>query len=384
MVVERFPPDLGGVARSAARIANALAETGAEVHVLALTRTLPPGMVETGAMQGQSGVTVHRLGLFGNLDFSLQHALNVLEWLHQQHPFDLVWGHYLYPAGYLAVWFAGWSEIPATVSARGNDLDRLMFPPGDFARLMWTIERAALVTSVSADLARKIQILLGRPLPVEVIGNVVDPQVFTPGKAEGELRASLGIQPEEAVLGFCGELRQKKGLPFLLQALSHVRQHRPACLLVIGDVRPREQSFLSTFALEDAESASRILITGEMHDPAEVARRLRLCDVFLLPSLWDGLPNALLEAMACELPVLASDAGGIPEVLQHGRNGFLLPRGQLHRLGESTLEVLSLSAEQRGELGQAARQTILQRYHPAVEQKVLADVLRRLQPNTSS
>ena len=92
------------------------------------TKSLPPGELAT---ESASGVTVHRLGLFGGLDFSLQHSLNVLEWLHQQRSFHGVWGHYVFPAGFMATLFAEMTGLPSTVSLRGNDIDRLMFPPGD-------------------------------------------------------------------------------------------------------------------------------------------------------------------------------------------------------------------------------------------------------------
>src|SRR5262249_10311283 len=163
----------------------------------------------------------------------LQHTMNLLEWLHGEHPYAAIWGHYLFPAGFLAVTAARWFGIRSTVSARGNDVDRMTFPPGDFARLLWTLERADLVTAVSRDLARKIAVLTRRDLDIEVVPNVVDPETFSPGPPDPELRRLLGIGPDEAVLGFCGELRHKKGLPFLLGALREVRSTRPACLLVI-------------------------------------------------------------------------------------------------------------------------------------------------------
>ena len=88
LIAERFPPDLGGVACSGARTADALARLGVEVHVLAWTKTLEPGTLQSTQANQPDGVTVHRLGLFSNWDFSMQHTLNVLEWLHGRHAFD--------------------------------------------------------------------------------------------------------------------------------------------------------------------------------------------------------------------------------------------------------------------------------------------------------
>ncbi|MEO2010172.1 MAG: glycosyltransferase [Pirellulaceae bacterium] len=385
MIAERFPPDLGGVARSACRTANAIAHLGWNVHVLAWTKSLPPGVIETFEVDDSdssvAGVTLHRLGLFSNWDFSMQHTTNVLEWLHQQFQFSATWGHYVYPAGYMAVVFAESVGIASSVSARGNDIDRLMFPPGDFARLMWTLERATVVSCVSRDLAKKVNMLLGRPIEIVVLPNVVDIELFRPapdGATDNALRASLGIESDEAVLGFCGELRHKKGLPFIFSALLEVQEARPACLLVIGEVRPRERAHLATFSAEHPHAAQRIVVTGQLEHQVDVVRHFQLCDVVLQPSVWDGLPNAVLEAMACGKIVVASDAGGIPEAIDHGVSGFVIPKAQLNNLGTAILEILDLDASQREAIATAARQRIAECFHGEVEAERLGGLLGRL------
>jgi glycosyltransferase involved in cell wall biosynthesis len=388
LIAERFPPDLGGLARSGARTAGSLARLDAQVDVLTWTRTLPPGALQTleaGEVAASArGATLHRLGLFGQTDTSMQHTLDVLEYLHSRRRYQLVWGHYLSPPGFMAVTFAGLAGIPSTVSARGNDVDQAMFPPGDFARLLWTLQRATVLTAASGDLGRKMAMLLGRDPGVEVIPNAVDTTLFHPGPADPALRERLGIQPGEFVLGFSGELRHKKGVPFLLSALSEVRKVRPACLLVIGEVRSREQEHLTAFRAEHPEAAARILVTGRLDAPEDVAAHLRLCGVYLQPSLWDGMPNAMLEAMACERVVVASDAGGIPEAIDSGLNGFLVPKALLNHLGQAVVDVLSLSEERKATIGAAARARIEERFQAQAEAAALQRVLDRTIPKASS
>jgi phosphatidyl-myo-inositol dimannoside synthase len=391
MVTERFPPDLGGLARSGARLAGSIARLGVEVDVLTWTRTCPPGALESvdaGELHAPAaGATLHRVGLYASQDFSMQHSFNVMEWLHQKRRFDAVWGHYIFPPGFCAVLFAEQQGLPSTVSARGNDIDRMTFPPGDFARLTWTLDRARVVSCVSRALAKKAAVLTGRSSGIEVLPNTVDTELFEPGAPCSELRATLGIGDDEAILGFAGELRQKKGFPFLLEALLQVRAERPACLLIIGEVRPRDRSKLAAFIADEPEAGARIVVTGRLDEPVEVARHLRLCDVFLHPSLWDGLPNAVLEAMACGRPVIASDAGGIPDCIEHGESGFLLARHELHRLGEAILELLAQSPETIAALGTRARAHIVENFHPSREAQRLSLLLQGLMsspPRTSS
>lgn len=413
-ITERFPPDLGGVATSAGRITHALCQLGLEVDVVTWSRYLQPGTVlppeVTAIATGK--LRVHRLGLYRAWDMTMPHTLQVLDWLHQTHAYDVVWGHYGFPAGFLAVWFAEMHQLPSTVSARGNDIDRLLFPPGDFARLQWTLERATVLTAVSQDLKRKIHCLCRRDDTI-LLRNAVDTEKFVSPLfwyAEGfnppmlgdfdsdqswgargayseaaiaTLRSQLGITPEEVVLGFAGELREKKGQQFLLEALTTVHGQRPACLLIIGEVRPAEQAILQTYAMQNPEAAQRIIVTGQLPTPALVAQHLQLCDVYLQPSLWEGLPNALLEAMACGCCCIASDAGGIPEVIESGQNGFLVPRSQLNYLGAMVLEVLAVDPATRQQIGVAARGRILRHYSLEREQQDLQDVIDRLIPSVS-
>ncbi|MEM7232783.1 MAG: glycosyltransferase [Planctomycetota bacterium] len=374
-LAERFPPDLGGVARSSGRIARSLAAIGCDVHVLTWTKTVAPGAV---ASSVEDGLTIHRLGLFKNQDFTLQYTYNVLEGLHADHGYQATWGHFVQAAGYLAVLFAESVTIPSIVSARGNDVDRAMFPPGDLGRLLWTLERASLITSVSADLARKMNVLLGSTnRRIDVLVNTVDADLFHPVEPDLELRRSLGIHDDEAVLTFSGELREKKGLPYLLGALLQVREVRPACLLVIGDVRAKDADRLRAFAADHPEDGARILVTGALDGPEPVVKHLALSDVFLLPSLWDGMPNSVLEAMACGRIVLASDAGGIPEIVRHGVDGFLLSKRELHRLGDAALDVLSMSESDRKAMEEQARTRVAESFSPEGERRALEKILRR-------
>jgi glycosyltransferase involved in cell wall biosynthesis len=372
---ERYPPELGGVAASAGRISRALVSLRLDVDVVSWTRALEPGTV----VSDSGSPAVHRMGRFREWNTTMPQALNLLDWLTSQHAYDAVWGHYLFPAGFLAVWFARRKGIPSAVSIRGNDLERDMFPPGDFARLSWTLEHATCVTAVTAELADKARALCGRD-DVLTIRNVVDTEVFAPAPAAD--RASLGIAPNEAVLGFCGELREKKGQRFLIDALKRVRATRPACLLVIGEARPSLIPELLGFDADATLAQNRIVITGHMTDPAQVNAHLRLCDVYLQPSLWDGMPNALLEAMAAGCLCIASDAGGIPEVIADGESGVIVPRWSLHELGEIVIRWLDADSIDRDRLRRAARARMIAEFNPAVERRQLGAVLNRLMPNS--
>ncbi len=397
-ITDRFPPDIGGLATSSARISRLIAGHGVGVDVLVFTRHLPGGHLvnESNSAVADSrdlmdldpkpitdNYAVYRIGKYRTWDATMGATMGVLEWLHLQHRYDAIWGNYLVPSGFLASWFGALHGIPATVSSRGNDIDRDIFPPGDFARILWTLERAQVVSSVSADIATKIGALTRRN-DIVVLKNSVDTQIFSPVSFDSnlekhsdsnQLRESLGIRKDELVMGFCGELREKKGLQFLLRALSQVRKQRPACLLLIGDVRAQNQPDIQLFAEEHTDDARRLMVTGHLSSPELIAQHLRICDVYLQPSLFEGMPNALLEAMSCGCLCIGSDAGGILEVIEHGDNGFILPRAQLHNLGIAVTEALGLESSRIETIRKNARLTIVSRHSIDEERRAITQIL---------
>jgi glycosyltransferase involved in cell wall biosynthesis len=370
---------MGGVATSSGRISRALADIGCEVDVIAWTRSLQPGVVA----HEDGNPSVYRMGRYREWDATMPHTLNLFDWLNTQHTYQAIWGHYLAPAGFLATWFGRLKSIPSIVSVRGNDLDRDMYPPGDFSRLLWTLNNASCISAVTQELAAKVAALCGRQ-DVVWLKNVVDASVFLPAsQPDAELREKIGIRPDEIVLGFAGELREKKGQHFLLDALRIVRETRPACLLIIGEVRPSEMPRLMQWTGSGTREEHRVIVTGQLTKPSEVNQHLQLCDVYLQPSLWDGMPNALLEAMAAGRGCIGSDAGGIPEAITNGVNGIILPRWELHRLPDAVLEWIASPPEYRARIQQAARDRVIADYGADVERRQLQAILEGLIPRSA-
>ena len=368
-VTQSYAPNIGGLATSGTRIANTLAQLGHEVHVLAFTGDIDAGEVET--ERSPNGAAVHRFGRSKQVDFTQQQALIFLEWLHREVQFDLVWSHYAWQNGFMGIWFAEQFEIPSVVAVRGNDLDRQLFPPGDLSRLRWMLERATEIVSVSADLASKIETLVDRQ--ATVLHNSVDGELFGFERDQtvvDQLKANLGIQAHEMVLAFCGELRAKKGVPALVECFETVATSRPTKLLIIGDIRKQDRSPFERMLAAADLTIEQIVVTGHLPEQADIAAHLRLGDIFLLPSLWDGLPNSLLEAMAVGLPVIASDAGAIGEVLIHNENGIVVPRSHLHQFAHRIDQFFSRPAKERDAMIVRARATVEQNTRPNLNKLV--------------
>lgn len=164
-----------------------------------------------------------------------------------------------------------------------------------------------------------------------------------------EMRASLGIPADAPVVGTAGRITEQKGLEFLIQAALLLRPAFPDLRIVlVGDGHERT-------ALE--EQARRIGVADRVHFLGvrmDIPDLLGAFDLYALPSRWEGLPMAVLEAMAAGLPVVASAVGGLPTAIRHGREGVLVPPEDATALAGALEQVLA-DPELRSRMGRAAR-----------------------------
>lgn len=150
-----------------------------------------------------------------------------------------------------------------------------------------------------------------------------------------ESRRELGFEPNGPVIGMVGRLEPQKGVEYLLAAMARVRESHPdARLLIVGDgpLRQHLETLATRLRVHD-----RVLFLGWS---SEVPKALKALDVFCMPSLWESFGYAILEAMACGVPVVASDVEGIPEVVIHRETGLLVPPRDPSALAEALCELL--------------------------------------------
>jgi glycosyltransferase involved in cell wall biosynthesis len=369
ILTDRFPPDPGGLARATDRIASGLRGLGHDVEVLALSAAGRPGGVER---EERDGVRVSRLGALRREEDSSAALFDLVVRRHAEAPFDLVHGLYLVRAGFLAAYTGSYLGLPSVVSARGNDLDRSLLDPGRAAFVLRALDLASAVTAVSADLARKAS-ALAPGARVELVANGVDARRFRPARRDVGLARSLGLHGR-AVVGFSGELRQKKGIVALMESLAELGRRRPVSLLAVGGVREDDAGLFGMLQRRHPEVHVALLPHRE---PGALPALYALMDVFVHPSLRDGMPNALLEAMACGRPVVASTAGGIPDVVRHGRDGLLVPPGDAGALAAAVGGLLDDRGTARA-LGRAGRERVARDFSPGLEAGRYLSIYRRL------
>ena len=226
------------------------------------------------------------------------------------------------------------------------------------ARLYDTLDRitlqcfADLVIAVSQRMTETLWESGYQPRMVTCIRNGLDLQQVTTTRPPQEVRRDLGIEPRALLIGTVGRLSAIKGQVHLLRAARRVMTSQPwARFLFVGDGPLRNELLISAAELQ---LAACCVFPGARHDVYDVMSAM---DIFALPSLNEGIPMSLLEAMALGRPVVASAVGGIPEVIQDRVNGRLVPPGDETALADACLE-LATNRELARAMGERARQTI--------------------------
>ncbi|MBK7973943.1 MAG: glycosyltransferase [Deltaproteobacteria bacterium] len=369
-ISERFPPDRGGASVSAGRQVEALAPACEGLDVVRLTSDLAPGRAEVRELAGGAARLI-RVGRTADDAESLQLLAATAENLIRAEHHDLVHGFFAVPAGHVAVCVARLAGLPVSVSLRGNDVDRAMFHGPRFPLLAHVLHHADAVIGVSREILAKVTAIGGRVRGLHLVHNGIDTARFAPPpSAEEAARIPL---PEVLAgaprpwLAFAGELRLKKGLPVLEALAERLALEGVGTLVCVGGLRAdAAASGERPWARLTRAARARVREVPFERDVARLAALYAAMDLFVFPSLWDGLPNAMLEAMACARPVLATRVGGIPDAIEDGVTGFLLAPGSLDRFPERALELLA-SPERLAATGRAARAHVARAFTPEAE-----------------
>ncbi len=326
-----YTPQTGGVAVASARLARHLTTAGYDVHVVTpVVRAGAPGDV---ASADEHGIHVHRLaheqpwgqsGLFALRRFLLQ--------LDQRIGFSLFHGFFLtaaYPC--LSVATRGVPR-PVIASIRGSDVMTLLDQPPTRALLMPVLRTATWITSVNEECLARV----GGQVPIDgrssVIRSGIEP--LRPGTAPWHLDDA-----NRGVVGTVGEFRKVKDIPLLIRAYAATPQRLRRGLLLAGFFDDAEEAAWSTTLVDELGIAAQTIVTGPFSH-AEVGTYLGRMHAYVQASAHEGLPNALLEAAAHGVPLVATSVGGMKEVLVDGESALLAPHGDRDALARAIRRVL--------------------------------------------
>lgn len=332
---------------------------GAENHVLTLSRALTAGGHAVAVVAPRAGPFVDALrgvGARGYLiemvrpapadeyELSLPALAALADLIRRWRP-DVVHSH-LYPAHLHATLAAALVGAPAAVTTAHT----LVVRPGDSALARVTPGRVIAVSRAAKQLLVASGVPAGR---VRVIYNGIEASYFRDEAAAARrLRGEFGIAPSAPVIGIIARLSAEKGHQQLLRMAREVLATHPDTRFLIVGTGPVEAELRAAAAAQGLGEA--VVFTGARRD---VTALNHVLDVFALPSREEALPLAVLEAMAAGRPVVASNVGGVPEVVVDGATGYLLDRDD-HAGFVGAFRRLLDSADLRADLGRRGRQRV--------------------------
>lgn len=355
LITPRFPPDVGGVAQASARRARQLG--------LATPYTL--------ASPTQKTVTVFTPATWPS---QAEEARSAFE----KQPWDLIHGYYPSLTGDMAQRLSQWTHTPYLLSARGNDIDRDIWKLESRSALLKALGHADLLTGVSRDLTRKLKALVPH-VPVQYVPNSVDTQRFCPVSAHEKQSLREDWQVSEGVcFGFVGEMRTKKGFSLLLKSFARLHQNSrtPVHLLVVGPIREGPDEALYRLWCQQFPEAARAVKHIPSVDHALLHRLYPVLDALVMPSFQEGMANAALEAMSTGVPVLATDVGGFPDLIDDHVSGLLIPPYSESTLFEALMTIAHAPALST-KWGRAARHKVLSSFQPTHEKAAYARAYRQ-------
>ena len=283
--------------------------------------------------------------------------------------YDIVHAH-LFPTTLFVASASFFAREPGYIFSEHNVFNRRrlfrMFKILDWAIYSRYAQIIAVSDQVGEALLRWLPGLEGK---VQVVPNAVDPEHFrVPEEKVDHVRQELGIKEEDKVVLYAGRMQPAKGPDILLEALSYLPARDTSIRVLMAGNGPLEDTLRKQAANPSLDV--KVTFLGLRTDLPVL---LNLADLVVLPSRWEGLPMILLEAMAARKPVIATNVGGIPEVIEHGVSGWLVPAEDPPALARG-IDLLLQSTGLCERLSNGAFQRVCARYSTEAAIKMLLDI----------
>jgi N-acetyl-alpha-D-glucosaminyl L-malate synthase BshA len=350
---------VGGSGVVATELAHALATRGHEVHLI--SSELPFRWKSSVANLSFERVVLPAYPLFHEPQYLLG-LTNTLVRVSRERKLDILHAHYAVPhatAAYLAHQILSSScamRAPRTVTTlHGTDITLVGSDPSYARVVAFSIDQSHGVTAVSESLRRQTIEALGVERDIRVIPNFLSCKTYRRAP-DAALRARLdGGDPRNAIVLHVSNFRPVKRVNVVIDTFQRIRQRAPARLVMIGDGPDRGSA---EHQVAELGLSDHVTFIGEQLD---LVPWLSVADLFLLPSSQESFGMAALEAMACEVVVVASRVGGLPEIIDDGVTGFLCEPDDIDGMADRSVGVL-LDSERRTAVGQAAAMVVRTRY----------------------
>ncbi|MGB9597273.1 MAG: N-acetyl-alpha-D-glucosaminyl L-malate synthase BshA [Candidatus Poribacteria bacterium] len=346
-------PSHGGSGTIATELGKALGVRGHQVHFISYS--IPYRLREYNENVYFHEVNMMKYPLFEYPPYALALSVKIAE-LIEKEKLDLIHVHYAIPhstSAYLAKQMVN-GNVKVITSLHGTDVTIVGGDESYYKINKFSIEKSDGVTAVSEFLKREVEEKFHINKPIKVIPNFVDTNLFT---KTHRCRSKCLFAPKgERIIMHVSNFRPIKRIEDVISAFKLIHDEIPSKLLMVGD-GPMMSSALRI--VEKLGISCSVTFLGKQDD---VAGLLPIADLFLIPSEVESFGLSALEAMSCEIPVIATNVGGLPEVIEHGKTGFLVDVGNVSAMAEWAKKILK-DDELHDKMGKLARETVLERFN---------------------
>jgi len=354
-------PTVGGSGILATRLGVELAKTGHEIHFITYERPY--------AIQGYDtpNIKVHLVSvveypLFKYPPYTIALASEMAR-VTKKENLDLIHVHYALPHSTAAQLAREITNKPYVTTLHGSDVTILGSDPSYAPTNTMSIEASNAITTVSEYMAKETKNNLKIEKKIHIIPNFVDHELYQPAPCH----LLENPQPRAITLVHVSNFRPVKRIEDLIYSMCVITKNDPnAQLILVGDGPERHRI---ERLIDKLDLRKHILVTGYRSD---VAAMMNCADALVLCSETENAPLTILEGMSCGLPIIATNVGGIPELVQDGENGFLVPVKHPEEIAEAALK-LNADPKLLSKMGEKARKTVLERY---TKDKVLKQYIK--------
>ncbi|OJX55808.1 MAG: N-acetyl-alpha-D-glucosaminyl L-malate synthase BshA [Flavobacterium sp. 38-13] len=328
-------PTFGGSGVVATELGLELARRGHEIHFITYSQPVRLALLNPNIHYHEVNVPEYPLFHFQPYELALSSKLVDMVKLHK---IELLHVHYAIPhayAGYMAKQMLKHEgiRIPMVTTLHGTDITLVGSHPFYKPAVTFSINKSDIVTSVSQSLKDETYKLFDIKKDIEVIPNFIEinkPRLDENAPCQRALMASK----EERIITHISNFRAIKRIPDVVKVFDKIQKKIPAKLMMVGEGPEKEKAEI---LCEELGISDKVIFFGNSND---IDKILCYTDLFLLPSETESFGLAALEAMACGVPVISSNSGGLPEVNFNGISGYLSDVGDVDDMAKNALAIL--------------------------------------------
>ncbi|MGA4719652.1 N-acetyl-alpha-D-glucosaminyl L-malate synthase BshA [Fictibacillus nanhaiensis] len=326
-------PTVGGSGVVATELGKLLAEKGHEIHFI--TSSVPFRLGKFYPNIFFHEVEVNHYSVFKYPPYDLALASKMAE-VAKREKLDLLHVHYAVPHAVCAVLAKQMlnDEMKIVTTLHGTDITVLGYDPSLSEMIKFGIEKSDVVTSVSHQLKADTLELLNINKDIIPVHNFVDERVYYRRSNNAELRQTYGIEENEKVIVHISNFRKVKRLEDVIKSFALIRKELTSKLLLIGN---GPELTTACELVRELDIEDDVLFLGKQENVGEL---FSICDLKLLLSEKESFGLVLLEAMACGVPVIGTNIGGIPEVIVDGETGYMVELGCPETVAEKAIALL--------------------------------------------